>query len=209
MPMDTEAHRIAQRGAREEDLVAERAQRTMARAIERARERLARGVYTEADAADLQARLTAAEEAFERLTCCLNALAEERPSLAVEAWHNVDALFAAAYAIGGLSEVSDTADQLVVNEETRFRRTATMRKEKQIEAEPRQAALEKAILNCVDGDATRLSSYRDKMVPSRDAVREILPQFLPSFDPTKTWPAIETLRRAIPGIKKRALPQEN
>jgi integrase len=181
---------------------------TITRATALARERLGNGVYTDGDTADLKASLAAANEANERLDSCLSALAVEHPSLAIEARHNLEALVRAVYAIGGLSVISESADRLAVNDWKTFRITRELRNRKEEETKQRHAALEKAVLQCVGGDPTCLSSSADKMAPSRDAVREMLPQLLPSFDPSKKWPATETLRKAIPGIKKRAIQQK-
>jgi hypothetical protein len=177
----------------------------MALAIDRTRDRLAqrlaRGVYTEADAADLEVRLTAAEEAIERLNRCLSALAEERPSLAIEAWHNVDALFAAAYAIGALSEISGAADRFVVEHEQNHRRPRRMRKGRTAKADDEKKLIEQAILECVGGDLSRLRAYRDRLAPSLEDVREKLAQIAPTAKVAKT-----TVYRTIGQMKRSPAP---
>jgi hypothetical protein len=162
-----------------------------------AEERIARGgVHMEKDAAALRLNIDVACDAFDRLSVCVAALAEERPNLAIEAWHAAHALFEATYAIGGLSEISESADQRVVTVENKIRRPARRRAAKKENLDgPRTAALDAAILASVDGNRSKLSSYRDKMRPSRDEVIARLPQ---KFQTT----AASTMRTRIMALKK-------
>ena len=201
----------------------ERAQRTVASVSERARERIGHGVYSETDASNLVAAMASGDDAFGRLSLCIHALAEERPSLAVEAWHNVAALFDAAFTIGGLSTISNSADDRVLVYEGKVRKPKRMRDAKQatvkredgslrIGTAERKDALNKAILYCVDNDTTRLSSYADKLNPAPEAVRAALPNFIGPLDraqpyqgarsSSQSWPSNSTVRTAIRGIKK-------
>jgi hypothetical protein len=165
-----------------------------------AEERIARGgVHTEKDAAALRLNMDVARSAFDRLSVCAAALAEERPNLALEAWHAAHALFEATYEIGGLSEISESADERVVTVETKFRTPERRRAAKKEKIDgPRTAALDAAILACVGGDRSKLSSYEAKMRPSHADVIARLPR---AFR-TGTWPAESTMRDRIIALKQ-------
>jgi hypothetical protein len=96
------------------ELYRDNAQLSLLRRLHRAEERIARGVHMEKNAAALRLNIDVARDAFGRLSVCVAALAEERPSLAFEAWHAAHALFEATYALGGLSEISESAADAVV-----------------------------------------------------------------------------------------------
>jgi hypothetical protein len=189
------------------ELARDKAHKTLDRMSSRAEERLSHGVYTEGDAVLLKRCLDGARIAYERLVRCLDAFAEERPSLAVAAWHSVEALLDSSYKIGGLSEISESADIRVVTYEARVRKPKRMRGAKQEPAATRMALLDNAILACVNGDVASLSSYQDNMRPPYEEVIAKLDESLPRKDrPTtegKVWPAVSTVRRRIKAIKAR------
>jgi hypothetical protein len=186
----------------------ERVQYTIACLVDRERKRISRGVYLEADALDLNAATAAADEAFSRLSVCLDVLAEERPNLAVEAWANVWGLFDAAFNIGGRSTISESGNKRVAVHKTakmREAKQATVRKENgsaRIGTADKQRALEKAILHCVDDDVSRLSSYIDNINPPQKDVRAAMETLIDWFDASKPWPKTSTVRTAILSIKK-------
>jgi hypothetical protein len=179
------------------ELYRDNARLSLLRRFHRAEERIARGgIHMEKDASALRRNIDVARDAFDRLSVCVAALAEERPNLAIEAWHAAHALFEATYAIGGLSEISESADQRVVTVENKIRRPARRRAKKKEKLDgPRTAALDAAILESVDGERSKLSSYRDKLRPSRDEVIARLPQ---KFQTT----AASTIRTRIMVLKK-------
>jgi hypothetical protein len=178
------------------ELYRDNAQLSLLRRLHRAEERIARGVHMEKNAAALRLNIDVARDAFGRLSVCVAALAEERPSLAFEAWHAAHALFEATYALGGLSEISESADNRIVEIENRFRKPARIRVAKAKVDKERMQALDAAILACVDGDRTRLSSYEDKMCPARaDVVARL--QTTDESILTETWPSVSTVRRRI------------
>jgi hypothetical protein len=179
------------------ELYRDNARLSLLRQFHRAEERIARGVvHTEKDATALRLNMDIARGAFDRLSFCITALAEERPNLAVETWHTAHALFDAIYEIGGLSEISESADNRIVEIENRFRKPARIRVAKAKVDKERMQALDAAILACVDGDRTRLSSYEDKMCPARaDVVARL--QTTDESILTETWPSVSTVRRRI------------
>jgi hypothetical protein len=115
------------------------ARQSIARAVEIARERIAKGVYPKSkeasnlicikspaaglevslaptdDGTDLEASCAAAEDAFDRLGRCINALAEERQYLGIEGWHALDAYGRAMMRIGGLSIISESGKKRVAS----------------------------------------------------------------------------------------------
>jgi hypothetical protein len=77
---------------------------------------------------------------------------------------------------------------------------ANRRKGKERGDAERLGILDKVILNCVDGDYERLSTYRDKLQPPREDVIAKLPTDLVA---TEGWPSAATIRRRIGRLKKR------
>jgi hypothetical protein len=76
---------------------------------------------------------------------------------------------------------------------------ANGRKGKERGAAERRVALHKAILDCVGGDMTRLSSYETKLKPSREEVLARLPNDL---NAPNGWPRISTIRNEIRDLKR-------
>lgn len=130
----------------------------------------------EKDAAALRLNMDAARGAFDRLSLCITALAEERPNLALEAWHAAHALFEATYAIGGLSEISESADKRVVAYETKVRKIRTMHARASAATDERNRIVDDAILACVAGNRSKLLSTREKLTPSHAEVVAKLPK---------------------------------
>jgi hypothetical protein len=167
-------------------------------AADMAEDRINRGVYKE-EAATLRGHIDVARDEFRAIERCLTMLAGDRQHLTVLGWRAVGLLAEAMYHIGGLMEVSKAADENVLRVENKVRRPARRRdKKKEKLDDPRRAALDVAILACVDGDRSKLSSYRDKMRPSYEEVVARVPK---KFQ-TKTWPAASTMRTRFMVLKK-------
>jgi hypothetical protein len=106
----------------------------------------------------------------------------------------------AAFHIGkhaGLTQFAEEGPPII-----KRNNTEPGRKSKGRIAAERRAALREAILACVDGDLTRLSSYDAKPRPSRDDVLERLQKNLSALKPTKGWPRISTILKEIRDLKK-------
>jgi hypothetical protein len=169
--------------------------------------RIAGRIYKHNDEERLIEAISASRKAFDRLAHCVEALAEERPSLALEAWHNIAALFDAGVKIGGLRSISESADALVVHYEKTHRRPRRMRDTKALGDNARIEALRHAILACVDNDRSRLSGNRDKLCPSREKIIEELPNHIDVKQLSPRWPSITTLVTQISALKAPKAPR--
>jgi hypothetical protein len=106
----------------------------------------------------------------------------------------------AAFHIGkgaGLTQFAEEGPPII-----RRNNTEPGRKSKGRRAAEWSAALREAILACVDGDLTRLSSYEANPRPSREKVLERLQKDLSAPKPPKGWPRISTIIEEIRDLKK-------
>jgi hypothetical protein len=115
-------------------------------------------------------------------------------------WRLISAVFVA----GSRGDVSESVRSYVTLDETTRRQPAQMRAAKQDKNKARRAALADAILATVGGDINALSSYRDKMRPTREEVMRHLSGELA----TGSWPSTKTVRDEIMAIRREAKPQK-
>jgi hypothetical protein len=66
------------------------------------------------------------------------------------------------------------------------------------------ALLDEAILRCVGGEVDRLSSYRENMTPSKEAVRGTLEKLTLAFESRGKWPTTRTIQKRILELKRKS-----
>jgi hypothetical protein len=161
--------------------------------------RIARGVYDFDEAAQLSDCVDSGRNSLDAVAVYLDAIARHDPHAGTLAWYFFGTAIENMYCMGGLLSISRAADIHSERYNNKVRIPARRRDVKKEKLDgPRTAALDSAILACVDGERSKLSSYTDAMVPSRDDVLKRLPeQFI-----GKSWPSEWTIRTRILVLKK-------
>lgn len=145
-------------------------------AADRAADRIKRGVYSDREASDLMIHIENARTALDVLGQHLDGLTSVSPEAGLQAWYYVGPLMEAMYAVGGLLEISDSADRHAVTYETTVRRIRQMHAGASKAADERNRMVDDAILACVAGDRSKLLSTREKLTPSHAEVVAKLPE---------------------------------
>jgi hypothetical protein len=159
-------------------------------------DRINRGRYIEREASNLTIHIDNARTALDVLGQHLDCLTRVSPEAGLQAWYYVGPLMEAMYHIGGLMEISVSADLRAEEFDNRVRKPHQARAGKQKKTDARHAAIDVAILACVDGDPERLSSSWDKMRPSREEVLSKLPE------EHRCVASVSTIRGRIMFLKK-------